>query len=56
MTLHNPLQKNFTVNQVLWAEMWKSTFSFAALYLGDITHKSVGTFCIGPVIAVRQVM
>ena len=46
-------RKYFAVQQVLMAGTWKFPFTFTSFYLRDITHKSMDTFSIGPVVAAQ---
>ena len=49
-------KKNLSVSQVLRAGVWKKQTTFASFYLRDVTHKSLDTYSLGPVVAAQQVV
>lgn len=49
-------KRNFAVEQVLRAGVWKSQTTFTSFYLRDITHKSLNTFFLGPIVAAQGVV
>ena len=49
-------QRNFAVEQVLRAGVWKNQSTFTSFYLRDITHKSLDTFHLGPVVAAQGIV
>ena len=51
------LFKNFVVQQVMMARMLVSQteIAFISFYLGYVTHQSINTFSIGPVVASEYV-
>ena len=49
-------RKNFAVDQVLKAGTWRRHTTFTRHYLGDIAHKSLDTFHLGPVVAAQSVV
>ena len=49
-------RKNFAVDQVLKAGMWRRHTTFTRHYLRDIAHKSHDTFHLGPVVAAQSVV
>ena len=49
-------KRNFAVEQVLKAGTWKNQTTFSSFYLRDITHKSLDTFSLGPVVAAQRVV
>ena len=49
-------KKNFAVQKVLRAGIWKSQTTFSSLYIRDVTHRSLDTFSVGPVVAAQQVV
>ena len=49
-------RKNFAVDQVLKAGMWRRHTTFTHHYLRDIAHKSLDTFHLGPVVAAQAVV
>ena len=48
--------KNMAVEQVLRAGTWKRQSTFTRFYLRDVTHRSLDTFSLGPVVAAQQVV
>ena len=44
-------RRNFTMDQVLKAGVWKSQITFTSFYLRDITYKSLDTFSLVTVVA-----
>ena len=46
-------RKNYAVSQVLRAGTWKSHTKFTRHYLRDLSHKSLDTFHLGPVVAAQ---
>ena len=48
-------RRNFAVDQVLRAGVWKNQSTFTAFYLRDIAHKSLDTF-LGPIVAAQGVV
>ena len=49
-------KKNFTVAQVLKAGTWRRHTTFTRHYLRDLAHRSLKTFHLGPVVAVRALV
>ena len=49
-------RRNFAVEQVLRAGVWKSQTTFSSFYLRDITHKSLDTFHLGPIVAAQGIV
>ena len=49
-------KKNFAVDQVLKAGTWRRHTTFTRHYLRDITHRSLDTFHLGPVVAAQAVV
>ena len=49
-------KKNFDVDQVLKAGMWRRHSTFTRHYLRDIAHKSLDTFHLGPVVAAQALV
>ena len=49
-------RRNFAVEQVLRAGVWKSQTTFTSFYLRDITHKSLDTFYLGPVVVAQGIV
>ena len=49
-------RKNFAVDQVLKAGTWRRHTTFTRHYMRDITHKSLDTFHLGPVVAAQSVV
>ena len=49
-------RRNFAVDQVLRAGVWKNQSTFTAFYLRDIAHKSLDTFFLGPIVAAQGVV
>ena len=49
-------KKNFAVDQVLKAGTWRRHTSFTRHYLGDLAHRSLDTFHLGPVVAAQAVV
>ena len=49
-------KKNFVVDQVLKAGTWRRHTTFMHHYLRDITHRSLDTFHLGPVVAVQALV
>ena len=49
-------RRNFAVEQVLRAGVWKSQTTFSSFYLRDIAHKSLDTFHLGPIVAAQGVV
>ena len=49
-------KKNFAVDQVLKAGTWRRHTTFMRHYLRDITHLSLDTFHLGPVVAAQAVV
>ena len=49
-------RRNFAVGQVLRAGVWKRQTTFSSFYLRDITHKSLDTFYLGPIVAAQGVV
>ena len=47
--------RHFAVIQLLIAGMWKSQFSITALFLRNVTHKSINACSIGPVLTALRV-
>ena len=46
-------RKNYAVSQVLKAGTWKRHTTFMRHYLRDLSHKSLDTFHLGPVVAAQ---
>ena len=46
-------KKNYAVSQVLKAGTWRRHTTFTRHYLRDLSHKSLDTFHLGPVVAVQ---
>ena len=46
-------KKNFAVDQVLKAGMWRRHTTFTRHYLRDLAHLSLDTFYLGPVVAAQ---
>ena len=46
-------KKNFAVDQVLKAGTWRRHTTFTRPYLGDIAHRSLETFHVGPVVTAQ---
>ena len=44
-------RRNFAVGQVLRAGVWSRQTTFTSFYLRDVTHRSLDTFSLGPVVA-----
>ena len=49
-------KRNFAVGQVLRAGVWSRQTTFTSFYLRDVTHRSLDTFSLGPVVAAQQVL
>ena len=49
-------KKNFTVDQVLKAGMWRRHTTFTRHYLRDLAHRSLDTFHLGPVVAAQTLV
>ena len=49
-------RRNFAVDQVLRAGVWKSQTTFTSFYLRDTAHKSLDTFYLGPIVAAQGVV
>ena len=46
-------RKDYAVSQVLRAGTWKRHTTFTRHYLRDLSHKSLDTFHLGPVVAAQ---
>ena len=46
-------KKNYAVSQVLTAGTWRRHTTFTRHYLRDLSHKSLDTFHLGPVVAAQ---
>ena len=46
-------KKKFAVQQILRAGMWKSHTMFTSFCLRDVTHRSIDTSFIGPVVTTQ---
>ena len=46
-------KKNYAVSQVLRAGMWRRNTTFTRHYLRDLSHKSLDTFHLGPVVVAQ---
>ena len=46
-------KKNYTLSQVLKAGTWRRHTTFTRHYLRDLSHKSLDTFHLGPVVAAQ---
>ena len=44
-------KRNFAVGQVMRAGVWSRQTTFTSFYLRDVTHRSLDTFSLGPVVA-----
>ena len=49
-------KKNFAVHQVLKAGTWRRHTTFTRHYLRDLSHKSLDTFHLGPVVAAQAMV
>ena len=49
-------KKNYAVNQVLKAGIWRRLTTFTRHYLRDLSHKSLDTFHLGPVVAAQAMV
>ena len=49
-------KKNFAVDQVLKAGMWRRHTTFTRHYLRDIAHRSLDTFHLGPVVGAQALV
>ena len=49
-------RKNMSVQRVLNAGVWSRQTTFTSFYLRDVTHRSLDTFSIGPVVAAQQII
>ena len=49
-------KRNFAVGQVMRAGVWSRQTTFTSFYLRDVTHRSLDTFSLGPVVAAQQVL
>ena len=49
-------KRNFAVGQVMRAGVWARQTTFTSFYLRDVTHRSLDTFSLGPVVAAQQVL
>ena len=49
-------KKNYTVSQVLKAGTWRRHTTFTRHYLRDLSHKSLDTFHLGPVVAAQAMV
>ena len=49
-------ERNFSLDQVLKVGVLRSQIIFTSFYLRDITHKSLDTFFLGPVMAAQSVV
>ena len=49
-------KKNFTVHHVLKAGTWRHHTTFTRHYLRDLSHKSLDTFHLGPVVAAQTLV
>ena len=49
-------KKNFAVDQVLKAGTWRRHTTFTPHYLRDLTHRSLDTFHLGPVVAAQALV
>ena len=49
-------KRNYAVGQVLRAGVWARQTTFTSFYLRDVTHRSLDTFSLGPVVAAQQVL
>ena len=49
-------KKNFAVDQVLKAGTWRRHTTFTRHYLRDLTHRSLDTFHLGPVVAAQALV
>ena len=49
-------KKNFAVDQVLKAGTWRGHTTFTRHYLRDLTHRSLDTFHLGPVVAAQDLV
>ena len=49
-------KKNFAVHQVLKAGMWRYHTTFMRHYLRDLSHKSLDTFHLGPVVVAQAMV
>ena len=46
-------KKNYAISQVLKAGAWRRHTTFTCHYLRDLSHKSLDTFHLGPVVAAQ---
>ena len=49
-------KKNFAVDQVLKAGTWRRHTTFTCRYLRDVTHRSLETFHLGPVVTAQALV
>ena len=49
-------KKNYTVNQVLKVGTWRRHTTFTRHYLRDLSHKSLDTFHLGPVVVAQAMV
>ena len=49
-------KRNYAVGQVMRAGVWSRQTTFTSFYLRDVTHRSLDTFSLGPVVAAQQVL
>ena len=49
-------EKNYAVSQVLKAGTWRHHTTFTCHYLRDLSHKSLDTFHLGPVVAAQAMV
>ena len=49
-------KKNYAVNQVLKAGTWRRHTTFTLHYLRDLSHKSLDTFHLGPMVAAQAMV
>ena len=49
-------KKNYAVSQVLKAGTWRCHTTFTRHYLRDLSHKSLDTFHLGPVVAAQAMV
>ena len=49
-------RRNLSVAQVLRAGVWRRQTTFTSFYLRDLTHRSLDTFSLGPVVAAQSIV
>ena len=50
------LFKNYSVESVLRAAIWKRQITFSRLYLRDLVSRAMDTYHLGPVVATQEVV